>query len=191
MICPVCERAAIDGCTHPMCQTKFGLDGLISFFHYSGTVRPLIKALKYRGVFDVARVFGDLVPATWYASCRTMLKKDAVCVPIPQFRLRTMQRGYNQAELLGLCLAQKLRIPMDADILYRTKQTVPQVEMKDRRERVKNMKGVFSLRPGVRKLPGVVFLCDDVFTTGATMRAACLALKRGGVRNVWAVTFAR
>src|SRR3989344_728193 len=47
-ICPMCERAAIDGKTHPGCQTRYSLDGLTSLYRYDGPVKSAIKRLKYK-----------------------------------------------------------------------------------------------------------------------------------------------
>src|SRR5437773_1258128 len=61
-ICPMCEKPAIDGITHPRCRTKYSLDGLTSFFYYTTVARQVIKAIKYRFVYDMAHTFVGLVP---------------------------------------------------------------------------------------------------------------------------------
>lgn len=195
MICPVCEKPAIDGRTHPVCETKFGLDGLISFFHYQNTVRYIVKALKYRAVSDIVGMCATLIPQKLYALFRdkggVFQQHRFVCIPISLHPLRKKQRGFNQSEVLGRVIMQKLQIPIVADILYRVKYTVPQVEMKDRKDRLQNMKDVFAIQKDTQFMPQTVILFDDVWTTGATMRAAANVLKRHGARTVWAMTFAR
>lgn len=195
-ICPVCEKLAIDGVTHPGCKTRYSLDGLTSFFRYDGVVRKAIKTVKYRSVFDLAKEFVALIPADSLSQIIT-----AVFIPIPLHASRYRDRGFNQAEVLGNVLAGQLHMPLATDILRRVKKTVPQVEMKDRNARLKNMDGVFAVNPGFDKIvlkhqnvkasKGPVVLVDDVFTTGATMRAAANVLKRAGVPFVWGVTMAR
>lgn len=174
-ICPMCGRLAFEGITHPRCRTKYSVDGLISFFHYNGPAQKAIKAIKYRYVSDLAEEFVSLIPAG-------DLPKG-VLIPIPLHCSRLRYRGFNQAEILG----SMLRIPMRTDILSRTRATAPQVEMKDKKERLKNMEHVFTSR----HISGDVVLFDDVFTTGATMRMAAHVLKRAGADRVWAVTMAR
>lgn len=187
-ICPMCGRAALDGKTHPRCQTQYGIDGLTSFFRYNGVVRKGIKAIKYRLTFDVASEFVNLIPGpTTHNLFRQGRDGNAVIVPIPLHVSRLRERGFNQAEVLGKFLAGRLNLPMRTDILRRIKKTTPQVEMKDRDKRLKNMTGVFA----AGKAAGNIILLDDVFTTGATMRSAGSVLKRAGVRRVWAVTMAR
>jgi len=191
-ICPVCEKPAIDGITHPRCTTRYSLDGLTSFFRYTGPTRKAIKAIKYRYVSNLAEEFTGCVPSDVFLKLYALHSKPCILVPIPLHPSRLRDRGFNQAEVLGRLLAKQLHIPICTDILRRTKKTVPQVEMKDRKERLHNMEHVFSVSPHicVSQYP-CILLFDDVFTTGATMRGAANILKRAGVKHVWAVTMAR
>lgn len=184
-ICPMCERPAIDGVTHPGCRTRYGLDGLTSFFRYDGPVRKAVKVLKYRLVSDVSAEFVGLVPAS---SLNDVPKADC-SIPIPLHPTRLRSRGFNQAEVLGKSVAARLNIPVRTDILRRVKITTPQVSMKTRDARLGNMKNVFRAVKTIQN--GDIILFDDVFTTGATMRSAANTLKRKGAKRVWAVTMAR
>ena len=56
-ICPVCRKPAIDGKTHPKCQTRYSLDGLTSFFGYQGVIREAIKRIKYKPfAYDISKI---------------------------------------------------------------------------------------------------------------------------------------
>ncbi len=193
-ICPVCERPAIGGATHPRCRTRYGLDGLTSFFHYDGSIRKAVKALKYRYVYDLAQEFTTLIPSSSFVDLTKLLSTkplSSFLIPIPLHPTRLRERGYNQAEILGALIAQQLQIPMRTDLLYRVRKTTPQVEVKKREERLKNMEKVFAANNVAMKQWNNVFLFDDVFTTGATMRSAANVLKRSGTQFVWGVTMAR
>ena len=208
-ICPVCEKQAIDGRTHPKCQSRYALDGLTSFFHYDGAIRKAIKAVKYRFIFDLAKELIDLIPSDMLMlSFRPPSRNQSavvlgsrvkpgmtdpaiILVPIPLHSSRYRNRGFNQAEVLGKLLTQRLHVSMRTDIIKRVKKTIPQVEMKHRSERLKNMENVFALHDTCHMTHGTFFLFDDVFTTGATMRAAAKVLKQAGATFVWAITMAR
>ena len=199
-ICPVCERPAMSGATHPRCQTRYAIDGLTSFFHYDGIIRKAIKAIKYRFASVLAKEFIDLVPtALSNGTMKPSFAKategkqwdNAVIVPIPLHASRQRHRGFNQAEVLGLLLADRFKVVLRTDVLLRKKRTTPQVEMQDRDERMKNMDGVFSYNNETMKQCNNVLLFDDVFTTGATLRSAAAILKRSGITFVWGVTMAR
>ncbi len=193
-ICPVCEKPAIEGATHPRCQTRYSLDGLTCFFRYDGVVRKAIKAIKYRLVFDLVHEFISLIPSSLFTELtKRRCDESSILVPIPLHSSRYRFRGFNQAELLGRFITNRLGIPLRTDILKRTKKTTPQVEMKDREERLRNMEKIFIVNNTAMKQCGnvAIVLFDDVFTTGATMRSAANVLKRTGARFVWAVTMAR
>jgi len=191
-ICPVCEKPAIDGATHPKCKTKYTIDGLTSFFRYDGVVKKGIKAVKYRFVSDLAKEFTDLIPSSLLFELTKMRTNGLTIIPIPLHPSRLRYRGFNQAEILGKLVSVRLHIPMKTDILFRSRKTTPQVEMKDRKTRLKNMNNVFSKFLTIRlSCYPAVLLFDDVFTTGATMRSAAGILKRHGVKSVWGVTMAR
>ncbi|MBI5619556.1 ComF family protein [Candidatus Gottesmanbacteria bacterium] len=198
-ICPVCEKPAIDGATHPGCKTRYCLDGLTSFFRYDGVVRQAVKAIKYRYISDLAKEFISLIPPSSFEVTKLLSNQVTIFVPLPLHWLRLRDRGFNQAEALGRLLAGRLpageaglHITLRIDILRRVKMTEPQVEMKKREDRLKNMEHVFGIPShiSVSQYPNIL-LFDDVFTTGATMRAAGETLKRAGAKSVWAVTMAR
>ena len=193
-ICPVCEKPAIGGYTHPRCQTRYAPDGLTSFFHYSGPVRKAIKVVKYRLVSDIAEEFIDLIHRGTISEITKPISSElTIIIPIPLHSKRLRDRGFNQAEVLGKMLSTRLHIPMRIDILRRVRETTPQVAMRKRVDRLKNMEGVFGCNAQAlthRRLDAVI-LFDDVFTTGATMRVAANVLKRNGVKFIWGVTIAR
>jgi predicted amidophosphoribosyltransferase len=82
-----------------------------------------------------------------------------------------------------------LEKPVKEKSLVRTRDTRPQVDL-DASARYANVKGAFQCTGG--SLAGRrVLLVDDVFTSGATLRAATAALREGGVSTIWAYTLAR
>lgn len=189
-ICPVCEKAAIDGATHPKCRSKYSLDGLTNFFRYRGIIRQAIKSVKYRFISDVALEFINLIPSELLFLTMKQCSNETILVPVPLHPSRLRFRGFNQTEILGRIVAKRLKIPLRTDLLERIRKSVPQVEMKDRKERLRNMDKVFSVNNVTMKQINYVILFDDVFTTGATLRAAANVLKRTGANSVWGITLA-
>ncbi len=186
-ICPVCEKSAMDGITHPRCKTRYSLDGLTSVFHYDGVARKAIKALKYRFVSDLAKEFVGLVPQRW-----SRLAGDTIIVPVPLHPSRLRYRGFNQAEVLGTIFAQRIHVPFRPLVLKRVVKTLSQVEVMGREKRLKNLEKAFVYHnSGFNIHDSCILLFDDVWTTGATLRSAGNALKRAGASFVWGVTMAR
>jgi len=188
-LCPMCGKQAFGGVTHPYCKTKDSIDGLISFFHYSGPIKKAIKAGKYR---YVSHIISFCVEESWkYPRFREAFENfesyRIVAIPLHPKRLR--ERGYNQAELFTNSLATHTQIPIYPHLLRRIKHLPPQVTMNTRTQRLTNMQNAFCVASKI--VPQQVLLVDDVFTTGATMRDACRALKSAGVKRVVGCTIAR
>ncbi|HEX9113705.1 MAG TPA: phosphoribosyltransferase family protein, partial [Nitrospirota bacterium] len=58
-------------------------------------------------------------------------------------------------------------------------------------ERIKNVKGAFSLRRPAEVESMHVVLVDDVFTTGGHLQECAAVLKKAGAAHVTALTLAR
>lgn len=177
------NRIDLNKTIYPVRRSQDSLDGVISFFHYRGIIRQAIKTLKYRLVTDLAKELVDLISLSSFS-------KASVLVPIPLHSARLRSRGFNQAEVLGSLIANKLNIPIESNLLKRVKNTQPQAEVKNRVDRLKNIGQAFAVDQ-IKQYPKRVILFDDVFTTGATMRGAASALKQAGVKYVWGMTIAR
>jgi predicted amidophosphoribosyltransferase len=90
--------------------------------------------------------------------------------------------------LLAEELARHWEVPVAADLLLRTRDTPPQMQL-PADERTRNMHGAFA--PGVSGSGRTVALVDDVFTTGSTLFECSRMLKRGGASRVLVLAVAR
>jgi len=193
--CPECQHYAIDGRTHPRCNHTYGLDGIKSFFPYTGIMKHAIKTVKYRFGYRALNDIFDCIPKDPLLDIFRYDKgRSALVIPMPLHSSRLRWRGFNQAELFGKLIAEYLHIPMQTDVLRRLIATIPQVETKTKKERLQNMTGVFEVDKHHMKKEhqkATVLLVDDVFTTGATLRSAASELKHAGFSSVWGVTIAQ
>jgi len=182
-ICPFCYKNALRGQTHPACFKKDGLDGIISFYYYRGPVRALIKNLKYRFTTSLLSEVGkklafdeNLLPSKTWA-----------LLPVPLTKQKQNYRGFNQAELLGKLVAEKLGLAVEKEILKKIKPTKSQVGL-SRVQRRLNIEKSFEV---VGKVKGQSFyIFDDVWTSGATLKVIARELKKAGAEKVWGLTLA-
>lgn len=193
-ICPICERPAFGGLTHPRCKNKYSLDGLTGVFAYKGLIKSAITKLKYRFISDLAKELVDVFVSfcgenkIFSDLCR---KSGIILVPIPLHRRRENWRGFNQSALLGRLIAKNLGLAFSPDMLIRIKNTTPQMQLKEK-ERMENIKNAFSCSSNISiSLSPNILLFDDVWTTGSTLKEAGGVLKRNGIKFVWGLTLAR
>lgn len=118
-------------------------------------------------------------------------------LPLPLSARRLGERGYNQSwELLKHLVRHHPHRPTPdrhrADWLLKLGDTTDQHAL-GRAQRLLNLGSAFSVAP--HALPHLahrhVLLVDDVMTTGATLHAAALALRRAGASTVSALVLAR
>ncbi len=137
--------------------------------------------LKYAGWWRVAE---GMAPAMVPLEPLT----GQVClIPVPLGRHRLRERGYNQSERIAAALGHLIGQPMRADLLSRVRETGTQTALTPE-ARQANVAGAFR---GEAAQGRRLVLIDDVFTTGATLCAAAVALHAAGAERVEAVTFAR
>ena len=155
---------------------------------YDGVVGEGLRQLKYgKGLWLAGDLAGLL--ATCLSAEYPRQQFDLI-VPVPLFRLRRRDRGYNQSAVLAQALARRLRCPMDAQALRRIRPTTTQTHL-TAKQRLSNVDNAFQSRRGTRLAEKNVLLVDDVMTTGATVNACAKALKKGGSASVHVVTVAR
>lgn len=100
-----------------------------------------------------------------------------VIVPIPLSKKRRRTRGYNQVEEV----LKDISVPNGHTLhtlLVRTRDTPPQTSL-NRIDRQKNMRDAFRVNQTILTHipnPSTIILVDDVYTTGATLGAAKMAL---------------
>lgn len=153
-----------------------GLDTLAALLSYEGAGREVVARLKYRNrrsalawlaagmAAGVAAGSADIV--TW----------------VPTTRRRRHGRGFDQAELLARAVARHLRLPCRP--LLRRVPGPPQTgQPLEQRQRGPTLVPRTSFE-------GRVLVVDDVITSGATLRAAALALREGGACEVRATVAA-
>lgn len=146
-----------------------------------GPVRRLVHALKYEAATYVLRDVGLLVRRNDYF--RAFLA-GAVLVPVPLHARKQRERGFNQAELIAACFAAAADGATVAPLLRRVIDTPTQTRL-DRAERQANLKNAFALAGRARlEAARRYVLVDDVFTTGATLNACAVVLRRAGLNAV-------
>jgi ComF family protein len=166
---------------------------------YQGTMRALLHLLKYEGLEPIAQKLGALIAAR--VAAIPDLPQKMLVVPVPLFKARRRERGFNQAALLAeaaMRAMRRLRPEWEGElapefargVLARQRATESQAGLSPR-ERRRNLRGAFFIAQPERVRDRDVLLIDDIYTTGATARACSQALRRAGAASVRVATAAR
>ena len=156
----------------------------------------VIHRFKYAAKTQLARPLGGLMLSIFMRQWEG--EKVDLILPVPLHFQKFRSRGFNQSYLLihsWKAIANKMHvalsdIPIHKDVLIRSKATVPQTGL-GRRQRFKNVKGVFSLRFPEKIYGKNLLVVDDVYTTGATVNECARILLKFGAERVDALTLAR
>ncbi len=110
-------------------------------------------------------------------------------IPVPLYRARKRERGFNQSEILAEGISRALNITVSTDILKRTKNTKDQTNL-NAEQRQENVRNAFAVIQPEKVLGKKVILVDDVMTTGATLNECARMLLDAGAKRVLGATLA-
>lgn len=159
-----------------------------SLFLYEGTAKDAVLAFKDGSALKLAD----------HAAKRLVLKLDSddddridIVTAVPMHKKKQSSRGYNQAEVFAKAMAKQLDCACDNKLLGHKKSTRAQ-HKRMRDERFKAAGETYYILDESRSLEGkTILICDDIFTTGATINACAALLKRLGAKKVIAATICR
>ena len=187
--CPFCQNILKTGET--LCErckdelplrsilTELELDysrhiDVVSAFFYEGKIKDAICNFKFKARLDYADFFAENMA-------------NAICVPMSKKHKK--ERGFNQASVLAKKLSEVLDIPF-LETVAKVKYTKTQHTL-SRAERLVNVKGAFSVLNKDATLGKKILFCDDILTTGSTIKECALVLYNSGVKEVLGVTIAK
>jgi predicted amidophosphoribosyltransferase len=182
-------------------------------------IKKAIWLLKFNGIKKIAEPLAELIirrlPPDLLGNSVSKYQEWLI-VPVPLSKIRLKERRFNQAELIAKHLTDKLKAPppnlplgkgeeapsfrrglgeafkfhLETNVLYKTRHTDSQVSIKNRNERLNNLKNSFAVKnPHLIKGKNII-LVDDVYTTGATITEARKTLKKAGAKKVIVITVA-
>ena len=155
--------------------------------HYSGLMQAAIIKLKYN--IDV-----NLVKLAAGEICRKLedlgISREIDCViPVPMGRKKKRLIGYNHAEVIADELAALLKTRKRTDCIFKHDSKKAQHTM-TAAERAENVKDQYFMSDKVTLKGKTILLCDDVITTGATVRKCAELIKLLGAEKIFIAAIA-
>jgi ComF family protein len=214
LICPICDRPAVQSGLCVACQPiqplhgklcqKCGaplaltmeecgacllaknnhLDQVRSFLALTEQAKKVVHMIKYQGRYEWISLFSSHIQLSGYSS----QLEDFTLVPVPISANKFCRRGFNQAEILAEMLSRKSGLALHHG-LKKVKDTLPQSQL-NKEQRRRNLKGSFEWISR-EKAPEKVVLVDDIYTTGETLAACARILKLRGTESVLGWTLFR
>jgi ComF family protein len=180
--CPVCRRL----------DRPF--ERAVAYGSYDGGLRELIHLLKYNGMHPAGDVLGRMLAESLVPFQLALEHTEILVVPVPLFKTKMRQRGFNQAELIARAALKTSPLrehgKLAVDLLQRTRETGSQIGLTSHQRR-ENLRGAFAVIRGEEITGRTVLLVDDVYTTGTTAMECSRVLRRAGASSVWVATVAR
>jgi ComF family protein len=182
VLCKDCQTQLVS--VPPISEPHSPLSERRATAEFGGAIQKAIHELKYSG----RRVYTDVLGQRLLTELNRTDWQPTLLVATPLHANRKRERGFNQSALLTAYLSMRTGIPFHEGAVQRVRDTRPQVGL-NAKDRQQNVAGAFEADRSIARDQRVVVI-DDVYTTGATVRACASALLDAGASKVWALTVA-
>jgi len=166
-------------------------EGSLSLFRYHGSIRQAIQSLKFEFATDLAdelsNIFSQKIISQYSHLIKYWQQNNFILTPIPLHPSRLNWRGFNQSEIIGQLIAQKLNLNFSNQIIFRHRHTLTQSHLKNNLQRQQNLKSAFT---PILPIPQNIILFDDVATSFSTLNSSFDSIKSFGLNHCWFLTLA-
>lgn len=197
--CAYCEtknEVLCDNCIQSIrLDYKQDDESIISLFDYQDEIiKKVIWKLKYHKKRYLGQKLGKLLfdsQIEYISELKKLsLGQPILVVPVPISKNKLKLRGYNQSKSIAWGFCDDKTLKLKANIIKRVKDGIPQAKIKSRRRRLENVKGVFEINKKESVENRIVFVIDDVTTTGGTIKEIMHILKEAKAKKVIGLTLA-
>jgi len=170
---------------------EIGESYLKPFFLYKNKLcKKAIWAIKYNKnqiiLSKFSNLFYEFIIANIAEANLFSPFEKPILMPIPMYKDDIQKRGYNQSILIVeeiFKIDNGINFEIETKIFKKIKNTPHQSSLKNKNERLKNLKNCFCINENFVKNRNII-LIDDVITTGTTMKEARDTLKKAGAKKV-------
>lgn len=166
---------------------KVYYDYKIKILKYENIVRDKIIEYKFNEKTYIHRTFEKIILND--KKIYSFLKKYDIILPVPLYKNKKWERGYNQTELIAKDISKRLGLTLNTKILKKVRDTKKQSTLA-KAERIENVKDAFSI-VNAEKIKGKnIIIFDDIYTTGSTLNECSRILKNSDIGKIAILTIA-
>ncbi len=202
-ICGICEKVNIDGLCNKCkielerlvessiidteLENRF-FNELIYIFKYEGFIRKLILDYKFheKPYMYISIVAFILKNKKIYEK----LQSYDTIIPVPISKKRMKERGYNQSLLIAKQISKDVKIPLQTNCLFKTKNIIEQSKL-NKEQRKQNIQNVYELKNREILNNKQILLIDDIYTTGNTVNECAKVLQQAKPQKIDVLVLAK
>lgn len=178
--CIDCLRPTLQSNLCTTCRSKGYFDDAWCVGARSDSLKKLVDVYKFSATIAAYETCAELI-----LERLPVLPAAITVLPVPTASAHRRVRGFGHMELVARCIAKERGLP-SSQVLQRTDNETQ--HFKSRRERLKLSVKSFQVDHDV---PEVILLIDDIYTTGATLRACAQVLRSHGAKQIFVAVIAR
>ena len=189
------ERVAPEDNTDLKVRLKSDFAFCLYYFRDKSAVQIIIHNMKYSGFGNIGILLGNIAGRELLAVHKNEIAEYDYLIPVPLYKSRIRERGYNQSELICKGISLVTGIPVLGENIFRIRNTKSQTGLSIA-ERRANVRGAFDIKVGFHgNLSGNLseknlLLIDDVITTGATVIEVINVMRNAGAKRIGVVSTA-
>lgn len=157
-------------------------------FRYEDAFKNALHKLKFEAEAALLPLLREEAELALKSSQRLLQKHYDIISCIPTSKERLVQRGFDVPYELFRGFAYLKNVSYTTMLLQRVKVTAPLYTMAAE-ERREELAGCFTVNPSVSLKNKRILLCDDIYTTGSTMKEAAQVLLQAGAACVGVLAF--
>lgn len=164
-------------------RTVLGSDVYVAGI-YEKTIQKMIRGIKYHKQKSLAYYQAKFMWEYFLALCDEMgIDKEFQVVPVPLYKTRERQRGYNHMKLVAEEFCNLSGFEPNYELIKRVKHTKAQYKL-SRPERLKNLHKAFEVDKSKFIEGKPVLILDDICTTGSTFESMISELQANGIDDI-------
>ena len=188
MLCDDCKKTInVDARTEMIGNVGEKIIPCTSMFKYTGDIKEAFLRFKFSGYKYYSEFFSEIISEELLKNNINEDINIVTCVPLS--RNRKSERGYNQSELIAKLVAKNINVAYE-DTLIKIRDNLEQHSL-PYKERIENVKNVYRIKNPENIYKKDILLCDDIVTTGNTLKECCEVLIKNGANSVICCTIAR